>query len=94
MVQTITILEDGNLLHLQKGDVIVIDPDAHDPVVLYRPLPTNYAAILPTLLEKGMARSNLSVEGLASLAALCVPGRSAPRSERRGVRRLKLLKEA
>lgn len=93
MSYTITILEDGPLLHLLRGDVIVIDPEAPQPVMLCRPLPINYAAIVPVLIDQGAAESTLSVAEISALANLfALP--SQPSQQRpagaRGVRRLRL----
>lgn len=72
-IHAVSIVEDVLPLHLAKGDVILVDLEAHDPVVLYRPLPINYATLLPTLLEQGVATSSLTVADAASLASLSEP---------------------
>jgi hypothetical protein len=73
MIHAVSIVEDLPLLHLCKGDVVLVELDAHDPVVVYRPLPINYAAILPVLVEQGVATTSLSPDALASLASLSEP---------------------
>lgn len=83
MIHAVSITEDIPLLRLAKGDVILVELDAHDPVVLYRPIPITYATILPVLVEQGVATTSLSSDALASLASLVEPVTAAslvPRS--------------
>jgi hypothetical protein len=99
MIHAVSITEDLPLLHLAKGDVILVELDAHDPVVLYRPLPANYAAILPILIDQGAATSSLTRDALASLSSLSEPPPTAaslvPRSgtDRRQGQPLRLVVE-
>ena len=70
MIHTFPILEDLPLLHLQKGDVILVEPGDGAPVGLYRPLPSNYATILPLLIGHGAVSTNLSDDDLECVARL------------------------
>ena len=53
-IHTLSITRDYPALQLFKGDVIVIEAQAEDPIVLYRPLGTDMSGIR-RLLEQGAA---------------------------------------
>lgn len=73
MVHTFPVLEDAPLLHLRKGDVLVIEPGADHPVLRYSVLPETFAAILPMLIEQGVLSTSLTSAAVISLAVLAEP---------------------
>lgn len=49
MVYTLSVTRAFPLLGLEAGDTVIMEPGAPEPVVLYRPLPANFGAILGSL---------------------------------------------
>lgn len=74
MVYTLTITRAFPLLDLQPGDIVIVEPGAPEPVVLYRSLPPNFGAILATL-DEGCAEPLNPDLSFAEIAA--VVGQSA-----------------
>lgn len=96
MVHVVPVVEDAPLLHLHKGDVLLVDLDAPDQVMLYRPLPLTYATLIPALVAAGVVTSTLTGDSLASLGALTeppagIPALAARSNEDRRHHHLKLL---
>jgi len=90
VIHTVTMHKDGTLLHLKKGDVLLIDDEAQT-VELYRTLDNSYAYILPTLIQEGVATSSLSVYDLAAVVSgLPVQAGDSPSPVNPPHRRLKL----
>lgn len=85
-----SIIEDLPLFHLQRDDVILVEPDAKFPVSLYRVLPSGYATVLPVLVEQGVAVSSLSGAALAACVGALpeiLGGSANPLPRARGDRR-------
>src|SRR3954453_19644712 len=74
MVYTISVTKRFPLLGLEPGDVVIVEPGASEPVVLYRPLPSNFGAVLG-ILEEGAGEPLSPDLSFAELAA--VVGQSA-----------------
>lgn len=103
MAYTLSITKPFPLLGLQPGDILIVEPGAPEPVVLYRALPPNFGAVLGILQEE--AGEPLSPElSFAELAAVvgqsalfrpapggdgAAPVRRAPFAPRPRMRRLK-----
>jgi hypothetical protein len=81
MIHSFPVLEDLPLFHLELGDVLLVEPGHLDPVGVYRSLPLNYAALLPTLVSEGAVSTSLNADDLACVAQLLPPSPDcAPRS--------------
>lgn len=69
MIATIVLSRPFPLLGLAAGDVIIVEPGAPEPLVLYRALPPNFGAVLG-VLEEGAGEPlspELSLEELAAV---------------------------
>jgi hypothetical protein len=73
MIHTFPVLENLPLFHLELGDVLLVEPGDAQPVGVYRSLPNNYAALLPTLVSEGAIGTSLSADDLACVARLLPP---------------------
>lgn len=69
MIATIVLSRPFPLLGLVAGDVIIVEPGAPEPLVLYRALPANYGAVLG-ILEEGAGEPLNPELSLAELAAV------------------------
>lgn len=87
MIYAFPVLEDLPLFHLQKDDIILVEPGDPEPVGVYRPLPRCYAAILSTLVAKGAVSSSLTYDDLVSVAGLSQPAPGVALVPRSGVDR-------
>ncbi len=66
---TMTITKDFPFLGLRAGDVVIVEPGAPTPLVLYRALPPNFGAVLG-ILEEGAGEPlnpDLSVSEIAAV---------------------------
>lgn len=85
MIHTFRIIHDEPELHLATGDMLLVELQAHEPVVRYSSLPLNFLAILPLLVAQGIATTTLSDDALEALASgtepLATVACLAPRGE-------------
>jgi hypothetical protein len=84
VIHSFPILQDLPALGLFKGDVLLVEIGAADPVSLYHPLPANYyAALLPVLLDASATRTTLSRDAVLALSHLTEPPVALPESTRK-----------
>lgn len=101
MIHCFPVVADNPELHLQEGDMLLVELDAHDPIVRYQALPLNFIGLLPALIAQGIVSTTLSDDDLASLASgheppgadacLAPRGELDRRQEERRVVRLRLV---
>jgi hypothetical protein len=83
MRQVYNVVADVPHLGLQAGDVVVVRPGQSDPVLLVRPLPPNYGAVLGAEISHALVATDISPISFGASAAAASPRRT-PRQRRPG----------